>query len=85
MVPFFGQGLNCGLEDVRVLDIILREEGVEAVRPSSSSSASSDSYPEDTKRNSVAVDSKLASALRRYTETRHDDLLAISDLSLANL
>ncbi|KAH9926235.1 FAD/NAD(P)-binding domain-containing protein [Fomitopsis serialis] len=24
MVPFYGQGLNCGLEDVRVLDIILR-------------------------------------------------------------
>ena len=82
MVPFFGQGLNCGLEDVRVLDVILREEGVEAVKPSSSSS---DSYPADTKRNSVVVDAKLASALRRYTETRHDDLLAISDLSLANL
>ena len=87
MVPFFGQGLNCGLEDVRVLDIILREEGVEAVRPwaSSSSSIPSDSYPEETKSNNVVVDSKLASALRRYTETRYDDLLAISDLSLANL
>ena len=30
MVPFFGQGLNCGLEDVRVLDVILREEGVDS-------------------------------------------------------
>lgn len=29
MVPFYGQGLNCGLEDVRVLDILLRQEGVD--------------------------------------------------------
>lgn len=29
MVPFYGQGLNCGLEDVRVLDILLREEAVD--------------------------------------------------------
>jgi kynurenine 3-monooxygenase len=28
MVPFFGQGLNCGLEDVRVLHILLRKHGV---------------------------------------------------------
>jgi kynurenine 3-monooxygenase len=28
MVPFFGQGLNCGLEDVRILSALLKEEGV---------------------------------------------------------
>jgi kynurenine 3-monooxygenase len=28
MVPFYGQGLNCGLEDVRVLDVLLRRAGV---------------------------------------------------------
>lgn len=28
MVPFYGQGLNCGLEDVRVLEVLLRQEGV---------------------------------------------------------
>lgn len=80
MVPFFGQGLNCGLEDVRVLDIILREEGVQAARPIACA--------EDAKTNGEdfgVVDSKLARALRRYTERRYDDLLAISDLSLANL
>ncbi|KZT67708.1 FAD/NAD(P)-binding domain-containing protein [Daedalea quercina L-15889] len=33
MVPFYGQGLNCGLEDVRVLDIILRAEGVDPTAP----------------------------------------------------
>jgi kynurenine 3-monooxygenase len=28
MVPFYGQGLNCGLEDVRVLNSLLRKNGV---------------------------------------------------------
>lgn len=28
MVPFYGQGLNCGLEDVRVLSVLIRKHGV---------------------------------------------------------
>ena len=31
-----------------------------------------------------AVDARLASALKKYTETRHKDLIAISDLAMAN-
>jgi kynurenine 3-monooxygenase len=31
MVPFYGQGLNCGLEDVRVLAVFLRQAGVPGV------------------------------------------------------
>ena len=30
MVPFYGQGLNCGLEDVRVLQTLFRTHGVSA-------------------------------------------------------
>jgi len=30
MVPFYGQGLNCGLEDVRVLSVLLQQKGVTA-------------------------------------------------------
>jgi len=33
MVPFYGQGLNCGLEDVRVLHVLLKEEGVDPLLP----------------------------------------------------
>ena len=29
MVPFYGQGLNCGLEDIRVLDAIMRFRSVD--------------------------------------------------------
>ncbi|KAJ7580763.1 hypothetical protein C8J56DRAFT_1006411 [Mycena floridula] len=30
MVPFYGQGLNCGLEDVRILENLFEEAGVKA-------------------------------------------------------
>lgn len=70
MVPFFGQGLNCGLEDVRVLDVILREVGVD---PTDVSIITADS-----------VDARLAAALEKYSGTRHNDLVAISDLAMAN-
>ncbi|KAI0079955.1 FAD/NAD-P-binding domain-containing protein [Panus rudis PR-1116 ss-1] len=68
MVPFYGQGLNCGLEDVRVLDQLLRSHQVDPnFRPS-----------ED------ALDERLAKALQEYTETRHEDLVTICDLAMDN-
>jgi len=68
MVPFYGQGLNCGLEDVRVLDILLRGEGVD---PRAQIPAGEE-------------DARLARALGKYTETRHADIIAISDLAMKN-
>lgn len=67
MVPFYGQGLNCGLEDVRVLTILLQEAQVESTLPSGGD------------------DPRLAAALARYTEARHEDLDAICDLAMDNL
>jgi hypothetical protein len=72
MVPFYGQGLNCGLEDVRILDIFLRDEGVESTI-SSTKFGSRD-----------LIDERLANALGRYTESRHDDLVAICELAMDN-
>jgi kynurenine 3-monooxygenase len=34
MVPFYGQGLNCGLEDVRVLGCMLEKHNVSSVKSS---------------------------------------------------
>ncbi|KAH9901049.1 FAD/NAD-P-binding domain-containing protein [Cubamyces lactineus] len=68
MVPFYGQGLNCGLEDVRVLDTLLREAQVDATAQ----------VPEGQE------DGRLATALARYSESRHEDLVAISDLAMDN-
>lgn len=70
MVPFFGQGLNCGLEDVRVLSAILRNE---AVDPTNLKIGSGES-----------VDPNLERALLRYSATRHEDLVAICDLAMNN-
>ena len=73
MVPFYGQGLNCGLEDVRVLQNLFLEEGVQ---------------PPVGSREFGHVDTfreRLARALQRYSDNRHQDLLAICDLAMANL
>ena len=66
MVPFYGQGLNCGLEDIQVLDFLLRKHNV---------------LP--TSRPTNGVDAGLARALQEYSDTRYDDLVAMSDLALA--
>jgi kynurenine 3-monooxygenase len=72
MVPFYGQGLNCGLEDVRILNILLCEEGVDPI------TASTESCSRDF------IDERLAHALGRYSDTRHEDLVAICDLAMDN-
>ncbi|KAI0318647.1 FAD/NAD-P-binding domain-containing protein [Amylostereum chailletii] len=69
MVPFYGQGLNCGLEDVRVLSVLLQEAGVDPMRRIEGSHE---------------VDGRLERALSRYSESRHEDLVAISDLAMDN-
>lgn len=72
MVPFYGQGLNCGLEDVRILSTLLDSEGVD---PSLHTPGASEGE----------VDRRLLRALERYTEGRYQDLLAICDLAMDNL
>ena len=67
MVPFYGQGLNCGLEDVRILTTLLDAESVTSAPPI---------YNGD--------DRRLSDALQVYTDTRHEDLIAICDLAMDN-
>jgi kynurenine 3-monooxygenase len=69
MVPFYGQGLNCGLEDVRILMALFREEGLDLTT----------SIIEKNE-----VDVRLSRALQRYSETRHEDLIAICDMAMNN-
>ncbi|KAJ3116583.1 hypothetical protein HK100_001018 [Physocladia obscura] len=68
MVPFYGQGMNCGFEDCLVLDEILTKHigargSVETMRPSAE---------------------KLALALEEYSATRNPDAEAICDLAMDN-
>jgi kynurenine 3-monooxygenase len=71
MVPFYGQGLNCGLEDVRVLSALFDAAGMRGDNHSQSSE-------ED------GVEEGMHEVLKAYSETRHEDLVAICDLAMDN-
>ena len=69
MVPFYGQGMNSGLEDVRVLFETLDENGVYSPNPPNSG---------------AARESIREKALSEYTATRAPDAATINDLALRN-
>jgi kynurenine 3-monooxygenase len=75
MVPFYGQGMNSGLEDVRVLFSILDKH--------TSSTASSDDNITPVVNPSL-VEYQRAQALAEYSATRTVDGAAINDLALQN-
>ncbi|WWD17975.1 kynurenine 3-monooxygenase [Kwoniella shandongensis] len=68
MVPFYGQGLNCGLEDVRVLNSVLEKHNITST----------------TEKALGETDSSLELALKAYSLERHEDLKAICELALQN-
>ena len=68
MVPFYGQGMNAGLEDVRVL-----YDHLDTYMPTSPSALGKE------ERNTLR-----AQALDAYTTARHPDASAINDLALRN-
>ena len=68
MVPFYGQGMNAGLEDVRVLFDILDKNGVDDRRAP----------------NAKARERARTAALEEYTTQRAPDATAINDLALSN-
>lgn len=68
MVPFYGQGMNAGLEDVRVL-----YDHLDEYLPTSYQSLLAKQR-----------DELRAKALASYTEDRHPDAAAINDLALKN-
>jgi len=72
MVPFYGQGLNCGLEDVRVLQTVLSNRGIDGFTS------------KETSGGPGRVDEAMQAALEEYSRTRHADLLAICDLAMHN-
>lgn len=68
MVPFYGQGMNAGLEDVRVLFDILDSQEVYSVSMG------------DVNERKIAREKALA----EYTRQRTPDAFAINDLALRN-
>lgn len=72
MVPFYGQGMNAGLEDVRVLYDILDKHAIY----NTTSTHDTD--------HSAAQNKALEAALIEYTTHRSPDASAIADLALRN-
>jgi kynurenine 3-monooxygenase len=71
MVPFYGQGMNAGLEDVRILFSIMDKHAIGEIN---------DPHDHETK----DVASRRALALKEYSEVRAVDAHAINDLALQN-
>jgi len=71
MVPFYGQGMNAGLEDVRVLFSILDKY-----------SQKESNHPDGAESPAAEVDQALA--LAEYSAVRVPDAHAINDLALQN-
>ncbi len=79
MVPFYGQGMNAGLEDVRVLFSIMdKHTAMETNRPGGEGD---DDDPSAAK---SAATHQRALALVEYTALRVPDAFAINDLALHN-
>jgi kynurenine 3-monooxygenase len=74
MVPFYGQGMNSGLEDVRVFFSILDKY--------SSTTASDDNITPVA--NPSLIEYQREQALEEYSATRTVDGVAINDLALQN-
>ncbi|CAO1619033.1 unnamed protein product [Parajaminaea phylloscopi] len=81
MLPFYGQGLNCGFEDVSVMIDLLDQRGDRAAAASAVATRSSDRVL--SVHDSHLTD-RVAKAFAHYSGTRHEDLLAISYLASQN-
>lgn len=94
MLPFYGQGLNCGFEDVRVLLELIdkhaissgatrkrADSGVEVASRTASPGASKEKEQAKLAAPSAAT---LEKALDEYSATRYEDLVAICELARQN-
>lgn len=85
VVPFYGQGMNAGLESVRILFQYLDQHGVYNESNNSTSSknhATSASKDKNNVKHSQGV--RRTHALQAYTAHRVPDTHAIADLALQN-
>jgi kynurenine 3-monooxygenase len=74
MVPFYGQGMNAGLEDVRILYSILDKH----------SQLEEGNDPISKETSAASISHQRAVALAEYTAVRVQDAHAINDLALQN-
>ncbi|KAG9069004.1 kynurenine 3-monooxygenase, mitochondrial precursor [Linnemannia hyalina] len=71
MVPFYGQGMNCGFEDVRILDSLLSEFNVKSTKVGESDNSLALALEAYTDRRAKDLKAICELALYNYTEMRH--------------
>ncbi|KAG0250151.1 kynurenine 3-monooxygenase, mitochondrial precursor [Mortierella polycephala] len=71
MVPFYGQGMNCGFEDVRILDELLSEYHVKSSRHGDSDHSLQRALEAYTERRAKDLKAICELALYNYIEMRH--------------
>lgn len=71
MVPFYGQGMNCGFEDVRILDSLLSEFNVKSTREGDSDKSLEQALDAYTTRRAKDLKAICELALYNYIEMRH--------------
>ncbi|ATY59218.1 Kynurenine 3-monooxygenase [Cordyceps militaris] len=86
MVPFYGQGMNTGMEDVRLLFAILDKHQTQLAETNNPLSDDSDDYDamEASTAADAAADQAHAQALAEYSATRWVDAHTINDLAFQN-
>lgn len=77
MLPFYGQGLNCGFEDVSVMMEVLDKAHVSSYAQKTQAVDASKSAGDE-------LGASLEKAFSSYSSTRHDDLIAINYLASQN-
>ncbi|KAF9928103.1 kynurenine 3-monooxygenase, mitochondrial precursor [Linnemannia zychae] len=71
MVPFYGQGMNCGFEDVRILDTLLSEFNVKSFKEGGDDHSLALALEAYTDRRTKDLKAICELALYNYTEMRH--------------
>ncbi|KAG0314002.1 kynurenine 3-monooxygenase, mitochondrial precursor, partial [Dissophora globulifera] len=71
MVPFYGQGMNCGFEDVRILDTLLSEFNVKSSKVDDQDDSLEKALQAYTDRRAKDLKAICELALYNYTEMRH--------------
>lgn len=84
IVPFYGQGMNAGLESVKILFDQLDHHGVYATPNPPPQPAAAAATTTTTITTSTELKPRLAAALTAYTALRVPDAHAIADLALRN-
>src|SRR5690348_15082617 len=71
MVPFYGQGMNCGFEDVRILDSLFSEFNVKSSKQGDSDKSLELALNAYTERRAKDLKAICDLALYNYVEMRH--------------